>query len=136
MKAIKIFTVGPAVTYQETFCKLWLACIEVCMHLLYILMKLLAHISEVACLYLCSCWADALYLCGRFLQKFDGTSKQNGFACKRACPSYQMVRFSTWAHSFPLFTPLHFHLRITLFCKQNPIVKKEPWYFYAYVNEE
>lgn len=136
MKAIMIFTVELAVRYQETFWELWLACIEVCIHLPYIIMKLLAHISEVACLSLCSCWADALYLCRRFLQKSDVSSKQNVFACKRVCPSYQMVRFSTRACSFPLFTPLPFHLRITVFCKQNLIVKKKSCYFYPYVNEE
>ena len=130
-----IFTVGPAVTYQGTFWELWSACTGVCMRLLYILMKLLAHTSEVACLSLCSCWAGALYLWGRFLQKFDGTSKQNGFACKGPV---LVIRWSGFQHEQTPFPCLHhctFTWRSLCFANRS-LLKKEPWYFYPYVNEE
>lgn len=87
-----IFT---AVRHQDALWKLWIACPAVCTHLLRILVELLAHISEVACLSPCSCWADYFYMCGRSPQEFDGTSKQSVFSCTGHVP---VIRWPGFHH--------------------------------------
>lgn len=91
------------VRHQETLWELWIACTGVCTHL--------AHVSEVACLSPCGCWADDFYLCGRSPQKFDGTSKQSVFPCTGHVPG---IRWSGFHHGHALC-----HVHTTAFSPED-----------------
>lgn len=93
-----IFIVGPVVRHQEALWEPWITFTGVCTHLLRTLMELPAHISEVASLSPCGCWADDFYLCGRSPQKSDDTSKQNVFPCTGHVP---IIRWSGFHYGHP-----------------------------------